>query len=208
MTSEVSIIYRLIIPLFKVFKNIFWLAYKLVGFHVACSYISLISLFHEFYLLFHLPLPSLFKHCHPQYSLPLFPYHICTIFLAFLKTSFLSHNDFFLASRSLQEFQDKQSKKCKSVPLRKGIRCLTFWGWVTSFSIIFFISIHFPTNSVFLHNWIKASYMHVLHFIAYWSVGGYVDWFHLLEIVNRAAMNIDRCDSISIVEYRVLCVCV
>lgn len=138
MTSEVSIIYRLIVPLFKVFKNIFWLAYKLVGFHVACSYISLVSLFHEFYLLFLLPLPSLFKHCHPQYSLPLFPYHICTIFLAFLKTSFLSHNDFFLASRSLQEFQDKQSKKCKSVPLRKGIRCLTFWGWVTSFSIIFF----------------------------------------------------------------------
>lgn len=157
---------------------------------------------------------SSFSHSHPCLNIatpstPFLCFHI-TYVLSFLPSlrPLLSHNDFFLASRSLQEFQDKQSKKCKSVPLRKGIRCLTFWGWVTSFSIIFFISIHFPTNSVFLHNWIKASYMHVLHFIAYWSVGGYVDWFHLLEIVNRAAMNIDRCNSISIVEYRVLCVCV
>lgn len=41
---------------------------------------------------------------------------------------------------------------------------LSFWAWVTSLSIMFSNSIHFPSKSLFLYSWIKVHCVYGLHF--------------------------------------------
>ena len=82
--------------------------------------------------------------------------------------------------------RSKDLERCPHI--REGMRCLSFWVWVTPRSI-FLCSVHLPANlisSFFFTADQNCTAYTCSHFVIHPSTRRHLDYFHFISIVNTA----------------------